>query len=93
MKLWTGVVTDKLRESKDFYVRLFGCEVIYESDWVVLLQLGSSELGFMLPNLESNDRQKMSQPPGSWLRSERRCPRRMRPSSTKTPPAVTRMVD
>jgi catechol 2,3-dioxygenase-like lactoylglutathione lyase family enzyme len=55
MKLWCGVVTEKVRESKDFYVRLFGCEVIYEGEggWVVLLRLGASELGFMKPGLES----------------------------------------
>lgn len=55
MKLWSGVVTEKVRESKDFYVRLFGCEVLYEGegDWVVLLQLGTSELGFMKPGLDS----------------------------------------
>jgi len=55
MKIWSGVVTEKVRESKDFYVRLFGCEVLYEGegDWVVLLQLGGSELGFMKPGLAS----------------------------------------
>lgn len=55
MKLWTGVITEKVQESKDFYVRLFDCVVIYEADggWFVLLQLGNSELGFMKPNLKS----------------------------------------
>jgi uncharacterized glyoxalase superfamily protein PhnB len=55
MKLWSGVVTDKVQESKDFYVRLFGCKVIFEGEggWFVLLQLGDSEIGFMKPNLES----------------------------------------
>jgi len=55
MKLWSGVVTEKVRESKDFYVRLFGCEVLYEGegDWVVLLQLGGCELGFMKPGQPS----------------------------------------
>lgn len=55
MKLWPGVVTEKVKESKDFYVSLFGCEVIYEGEegWFVLLQLGNSEIGFMKPNLES----------------------------------------
>jgi uncharacterized glyoxalase superfamily protein PhnB len=55
MKLWSGVITDKVQESKEFYVRLFGCEVMYEGDdgWVVLLRLGDSELGFMKPQLES----------------------------------------
>jgi uncharacterized glyoxalase superfamily protein PhnB len=55
VKFWSGIVTEKVRESKDFYVHLFGCEVIYEGegDWVVLLKLGDSELGFMKPDLES----------------------------------------
>jgi uncharacterized glyoxalase superfamily protein PhnB len=55
MKLWSGVITDKVLESKDFYVRLFGCEVLYEGDdgWFVLLQLGGSELGFMQPGQAS----------------------------------------
>jgi len=53
MKFWSGVVTEKLKESKEFYTRLFGCEVVYDSDWFVLLQLGPSELGFMQPGLET----------------------------------------
>ena len=53
MKFWSGVVTPMVQESKAFYVRLFGCEVVYDSDWFVLLQLGGSELGFMLPDLET----------------------------------------
>jgi catechol 2,3-dioxygenase-like lactoylglutathione lyase family enzyme len=53
MKFWSGVVTEKLQESKEFYTRLFGCEVVYDSDWFVLLQLGPSELGFMQPGLET----------------------------------------
>lgn len=53
MKFWSGIVTEKVRESRDFYVRLFGCEVLYEGedDWVVLLQLGPTELGFLKPGL------------------------------------------
>ncbi|MFQ4139242.1 VOC family protein [Nodosilinea sp. PGN35] len=53
MKLWSGIITEKLEASKAFYSRLFNCEVIYDSDWFVLLRLGQSELGFMLPNLEA----------------------------------------
>lgn len=54
MKFWTGVVTEKVQASRDFYVRLFGCEVLYEGEggWFVLLGLGESELGFMKPGLE-----------------------------------------
>ena len=55
MKLWTGIVTEKIQESKKFYTRLFGCEIVFESDWFVLLQLGEGELGFMLPEQETQD--------------------------------------
>lgn len=53
-KLWSGVVTDKVAESLDFYVRYFNSEVIYEGEdlWVVVLSVGESELGFMKPGLE-----------------------------------------
>ncbi|KAB2325678.1 glyoxalase/bleomycin resistance/extradiol dioxygenase family protein [Betaproteobacteria bacterium SCN1] len=55
MKFWTGVITEKVQESKDFYVRLFGCEVLYEGEggWFVLLRLGGGELAFMRPGLAS----------------------------------------
>jgi catechol 2,3-dioxygenase-like lactoylglutathione lyase family enzyme len=54
MKFWSGVVTEQVQASRDFYVRLFGCEVLYEGEggWFVLLGLGESELGFMKPGLE-----------------------------------------
>lgn len=53
-KLWTGFITDKVRESRDFYTSVLECAVIYEGDngWFVLLKLGDSELGFMKPDLE-----------------------------------------
>jgi catechol 2,3-dioxygenase-like lactoylglutathione lyase family enzyme len=55
MKIWSGVITEKVQESKDFYVRLFDCEIVYEGEggWIVLLQQGSSEIAFMKPELES----------------------------------------
>lgn len=54
MKFWSGVITDKVQESKAFYISLLGCEIVYEDDdgWFVLLRLGESELGFMNPNLD-----------------------------------------
>lgn len=45
--------TDLVQASRDFYVRLFGCEVVFEADWFVLLQLGGAELGFLKPGLDS----------------------------------------
>jgi catechol 2,3-dioxygenase-like lactoylglutathione lyase family enzyme len=57
LKLWTGFITDKVRESRDFYTRTLECGVVYEGGdsgdpWFVLLRLGPTELGFMKPNLE-----------------------------------------
>lgn len=71
MTFWTGIVTPKVQESKDFYVRLFGCEVIYEGEggWFVLLRLGESELGLMqadLPTQAPLFRQPL-QGPGMWI--------------------------
>lgn len=53
MKLWTGIVTEAVQASKDFYTGLFGAELVYEGEggWIVLLKLGESELGFMRPDL------------------------------------------
>lgn len=55
MKLWPGIVTEKVLESRDFYCRVFGAQVSYEGEggWFVLLQVGDSELGFMRPGLKS----------------------------------------
>lgn len=53
MKLWSGVITEHVESSKRFYVDLFGCEVVFDSDWFVLLALGGGELGFLKPGIES----------------------------------------
>lgn len=54
MKLWSGIITEQVQASKEFYVRLFGCEVLYEGEdgWIVLLKVGGDELGFMKPGLD-----------------------------------------
>jgi catechol 2,3-dioxygenase-like lactoylglutathione lyase family enzyme len=31
------VITDRLRECRDFYVRWFGLEVVFEASWIVVL--------------------------------------------------------
>ena len=53
MKLWTGIITNKIRESRDFYCRHFGATVLWEADWFVLLKIGEGELGLLLPNQSS----------------------------------------
>jgi len=53
MTFWSGVITEELQASKAFYTDLFNCEVLFDSDWFVLLQLNQSKLGFMLPEQAS----------------------------------------
>jgi len=53
MKFWSGIISEKLQESKAFYVRLFDCQVVYDSEWFVLLRLDGTEIGLMAPDLES----------------------------------------
>lgn len=50
MRMHTGFITEKLEESKQFYVSVFGFEVQFESDWFVLFKTGDYELAFMKPN-------------------------------------------
>ncbi|MBZ2188780.1 VOC family protein [Alcanivorax sp. JB21] len=51
MHLWSGIITEKVTESRDFYVRLFGCDVLFDEPWCVVLRFGDSEVGFMQPEL------------------------------------------
>jgi catechol 2,3-dioxygenase-like lactoylglutathione lyase family enzyme len=45
--LYPVVCTDRLAESRDFYVRHFGFEVTFEADWYVSLRRGSYELALL----------------------------------------------
>ncbi|MBM4154962.1 MAG: glyoxalase [Lentisphaerae bacterium] len=50
-KLSACFTTDKVGESRDFYVRHFGARVTFDCGWYVNLQVGreTSELQFMAP--------------------------------------------
>ncbi len=52
MKINAGIVTPKLKESKEFYTSLLGYKVAFENDWYLLLHSpdGSSALSFLLPD-------------------------------------------
>ncbi|WP_113699991.1 VOC family protein [Nonomuraea lactucae] len=41
------ICTERLAESRDFYVRLFGFEVTFEADWYVSLRRGAYELALL----------------------------------------------
>jgi len=49
--LSAGFTTDKVEESRDFYVKNFGARVVFDCGWYVCLEFGgkSSELVFMSP--------------------------------------------
>ena len=69
MKLWSGVITEKLTQSRDFYIQVLQAEVIFESDWFVLLNVQGQQLALMLPNLE-NQAPMFKAPlngPGIWF--------------------------
>ena len=51
------IVTDKLVESRDFYVRWLGFEPVFEATWFVYLVAGTTGIAFMSPD-------HPSQPPG-----------------------------
>lgn len=55
MKLNAGILTTKLKETKDFYVNKLGFGVSFENDWYLLLHTPNKafEISFLLPNLES----------------------------------------
>lgn len=48
------VITARLEECKNFYVKNFGFDVLFESDWYVQMRHKSGiELAFMKPNLSN----------------------------------------
>ncbi|TGL64872.1 VOC family protein [Leptospira sarikeiensis] len=55
MKLNPGIVTQKLKETKEFYLNKLGFKIVFENDWYLLLSTpnGKSEISFLLPNLEN----------------------------------------
>ena len=51
------VVTDKLAQVRDFYVRQLGFEPVFEASWFIYLAAGTAGIAFMSPD-------HPSQPPG-----------------------------
>lgn len=52
MKLNAGIITKKLKETKEFYTASLGFTVVFENEFYVLLQTpgGSDQLSFLLPD-------------------------------------------
>ncbi|GAA0953996.1 VOC family protein [Nonomuraea longicatena] len=45
--LYPVIGTSRIRESRDFYVNLFGFEITFEADWYVSLRRGGHELALL----------------------------------------------
>ncbi len=52
MKLNAGIITSKLKESKEFYVEKLGFGITHELDWFILLHTPNKEfeISFLAPN-------------------------------------------
>lgn len=52
MKLNAGIITEKIKESKDFYLNVLNFGVSFENDFYLLLHTPdkSAEISFLLPN-------------------------------------------
>jgi len=48
------VVTERLRECRDFYTRWLGFEVVFEATWFVLVNSGPVSVAFMHPEHPSS---------------------------------------
>lgn len=59
--LYQVVVTDRLAESRDFYVRWFGFNAVFEASWFVYLQAGGGQQPWGVAFMSSAH---PSQPPG-----------------------------
>ncbi len=52
MKMNAGIITSKLSETRKFYIDKLGFEIVFESEWFLLLSTpgGKSNIAFMLPD-------------------------------------------
>lgn len=52
MKMNAGIITSKLAESKAFYTKVLGFDVVFENEFYLLLNApgGNASLSFLLPN-------------------------------------------
>ena len=52
MKLNAGIITEKIQETKAFYLDNLGFEVVFENEFYLLLQTpgGQAQLSFLLPD-------------------------------------------
>lgn len=47
------IVTDKLTEVKDFYLKVLGFKIVFESDWYIQLEKDNYQIAFMIENAQN----------------------------------------
>jgi len=55
MKMNAGFITSRLSETKEFYQRVLGFEIVFENDFYLLMKVrdGTEQVSFLLPNHET----------------------------------------
>lgn len=57
-KIYPLLITDKLKEDADFFVKYFAFEPVFEQDWYIhLVHKTGAELAFMVPNAENQPKE------------------------------------
>ena len=74
MKMNAGIITEKIKESKEFYTNVLDFKVAFENEFYLLMQTpsNSAEISFLLPNHPSQEPifQKVSAGVGTYLTIE-----------------------
>jgi catechol 2,3-dioxygenase-like lactoylglutathione lyase family enzyme len=69
-RILTNICSDRLTESRDFYVALLGFEIIYDSDWYVQLRSPSNqelEFGIILSSHSLIPKEYQTAPSGMYV--------------------------
>lgn len=69
-EIYTGFICKKLKETKEFYIRWFKMQVIFESSWFILLQTGEKKkfhIAFMHEKHPSSPPSDAAFKGGVWL--------------------------
>ncbi|MBD2189967.1 VOC family protein [Pseudanabaena mucicola] len=72
-RILTNICSDRLVESRDFYVNLLGCDVSYDSDWYVQLRSPSNEeleFGIILRSHHLVPQEYQADPSGMYVTFE-----------------------
>ncbi len=72
MSFYSGLITSKLKETKEFYTETLGFLVKFENEWFLLLEKDERELAFMMPKLDFQHEifQSELEGKGAWITME-----------------------